>query len=165
MDDYFLQFLRYVFTKGNPLVLDWTRGACRPLERDFLLEKPINCEGYQHPNTAKGTIRASGFQMNKNQKSDQKKGPRNRLHTLYKLKCAEPCFGSSKNKPYEICTWSRCRYHRANLGEIADRQTNTRKLFRIWASRLGSPLFQGAIKLVQCCDDPTNSSRRPRMGQ
>ena len=68
--------------------LDWTRGACRPLERDFLLEKPINCEGYQHPNTAKGTIRASGFQMNKNQKSDQKKGsPKSPSHTLQAQMC------------------------------------------------------------------------------
>ena len=40
----------------------------------FLIEKPINCEGYQHLNAVDGATKASGFQMNKNQKSDEKRG-------------------------------------------------------------------------------------------
>ena len=32
------------FTSVMIVLLDWTRGACRPLKEDFLIEKPANCE-------------------------------------------------------------------------------------------------------------------------
>ena len=49
-----------------------------PLEVDFLIEKPINCEGYQHLNAADasdGATTAIGFKMNKKMKKVLKKDP------------------------------------------------------------------------------------------
>ena len=69
------QLFRRIYIEDKLLqkfLLDWTRGACRPLEGNFLIEKPEIYEGQLDLNTALGPTRAIGFQMNKNRKSDEK---------------------------------------------------------------------------------------------
>ena len=59
---------------GTVLSVPHWRGACRPLEGDFIIEKLTNCEQQLDLHFAQGSIRAGGFEMIKNQKSDEKRG-------------------------------------------------------------------------------------------
>ena len=125
-------------------LLDWTRGACRPLEERFLIEKPARfARNSCISKLLWGPPEHADIFCSKIEKVTKKVGPRNQLHRLESFKVAGPSFGHSGNKPNSICVWGRSICHSANLGQNLDRQARKRKSFRTWASRLGSPLPGG----------------------
>ena len=124
--------------------LDWTRGACRPLEGDFLIEKPARfARNSCISKLLWGPPEHADIFCSKFEKVTKKVGPRNRAHRLEFAKVAGPPFGHSGNKPNGICVWGRSICYSVNLAQNPGTQTDKHKVFRTWASRLGSPLTGG----------------------
>ena len=108
------------------ILLDWTRGACRPLEERFLTgEASKICEEQLRPNTALGPIIACGYFCSKIEKVMKKVGPRNQLHSRLKVKVAGPSFGCLKNKRLiEACVPGPYAIRLISAKIRADKQTN-----------------------------------------